>query len=284
MHVNLFKALSHVPFHKSEISAEACDAGFESSESTEMGGGYRVPCVHAMISLQNNFCLHVHSACKTNYFQLFLHYACSYPVWSYFFLAAPVGYSTRTFAARCSAFPDRQPICLEPQVQQLQQELSDERRERQSALHDEKKEREENDLVILTLGITWQLDWLDWFCWSCTVSALGWWTISLAKFRQRVAPRKTVDSKLTTDARLTWCGWKFMTNLFESTFQILSESCEQKNADRRVWIHLHYANSFANVQTKAHEVMEEKIEEKIASVQLSAPDTSQELVPWICSN
>lgn len=47
----------------------------------------------------------------------------------------------------------------------------------------------------------------------------------------------------------------------------------------RVWIHLHYANSFANVQTKAHEVMEEKIEEKIASVQLSAPDTSQELVP-----
>jgi len=70
-----------------------------------------------------------------------------------------------------------------------------------------------------------------------------------------------------------------MTNLFESTFQILSESCEQKNADRRVWIHLHYANSFANVQTKAHEVMEEKIEEKIASVQLSAPDTSQELVP-----
>lgn len=50
------------------------------------------------------------------------------------------------------------PICLEPQVQQLQQELSDERRERQSALHDEKKEREENDLVILTLGITWQLD------------------------------------------------------------------------------------------------------------------------------
>lgn len=181
----------------------------------------------AMISLQNNFCLHVHSACKTNYFQLFLHYACSYPVWSYFFLAAPVGYSTRTFAARCSAFPDRQPICLEPQVQQLQQELSDERRERQSALHDEKKEREENDLVILTLGITWQLDWLDWFCWSCTVSALGWWTISLAKFRQRVAPRKTVDSKLTTDARLTWCGWKFMTNLFES------ESCEQKNADRK---------------------------------------------------
>jgi len=71
------------------------------------------------------------------------------------------------------------------EVQQLQQELSDERRERQSALHDEKKEREENDLVIL----------------------------------------KTVDSKLTT----------------------------------------------------AHEVMEEKIEEKIASVQLSAPDTSQEL-------
>lgn len=41
------------------------------------------------------------------------------------------------------------------------------------------------------------------------------------------------------------------------------------------------ANAFANVvQTKAHEVMEEKIEEKIASVQLSAPDTSQEeLVP-----
>ena len=108
MHVNLFKALSHVPFHKSEISAEACDAGFELTESTEMGGGYRVPCVHAMISLQNSFSLHVHWACKTNYFQLFLHYACSYPVWSYFFLAAPVGYSTRTFAApfalknRCS--------------------------------------------------------------------------------------------------------------------------------------------------------------------------------------
>lgn len=70
------------------------------------------------------------------------------------------------------------------EVQQLQQELSDERRERQSALHDEKKEREENDLVIL----------------------------------------KTVDGKLTT----------------------------------------------------AHEVIEEKLEEKIASVQLSAPDTSQE--------
>lgn len=106
MHVNLFKALSHVPFHKSEISAEACDAGFELTESTEMGGGCRVPCVHAMISLQSNFCLHVHWACKTNCFQLFLHYACSYPVWSYFFVAAPVGYSTRTFAARCGAFPD----------------------------------------------------------------------------------------------------------------------------------------------------------------------------------
>lgn len=66
-------------------------------------------------------------------------------------------------------------------------------------------------------------------------------------------------------------------------FQILSESCEQKNADRRViWIYLVcYANAFPNVvQTKAHEVIEEKLEEKIASVQLSAPDTSQEeLVP-----
>ena len=76
-----------------------------------------------------------------------------------------------------------------------------------------------------------------------------------------------------------------MTNLFESTFQILSESCEQKNADRKVWIHLHVTRIHSlmlckHVQTKAHEVMEEKIEEKIASVQLSAPDTSQEeLVP-----
>ena len=59
-------------------------------------------------------------------------------------------------AAGCFAFPDRRPVCLEPQVQQVQQELIDERRERQSALHDEKKEREETNHVILTLG-----NWID---------------------------------------------------------------------------------------------------------------------------
>ena len=43
------------------------------------------------------------------------------------------------------------------QVQQMQQDLSDERQQRQNKLQEEAKEREETCLMILTLGCTCHL-------------------------------------------------------------------------------------------------------------------------------
>ena len=207
---------SSTPCHMclfTEISAEASDAGFELTESTEMGGGYRVPCVHAMISLQNKFCLPVHWACKpNNILPTFSPLCLQLSYWAYFFLAARVGYSTRTFAARCSAFPD--PFALNHRCSNCSKSWV--MNVVSGKAHCTMRKKNGRRMISWSWHLASLGNWIDLL--TCLV---------LLKLYAVSELRKTVDGKLTTDARLT-CGWKFMTNLFESFRIYFFRSCQSR--------------------------------------------------------